>query len=830
MQKYRPLPFYFLNSGNMSEYSEEIIDAKVHELFVDGFGGCILFNDSTKGFGTDKYLTEEWFTMTERFILAAEKYGLKIWFTDGWRCPSGDVGDKIARQNPDLKQQRLIRNAAGNVEAIDVPWGFPAFEEPESSRLFIELVYEAYWKRLGNYFGKTLEGIFSDADNRRFDAFSAGMMDDDYYPWAKNFAANFHREYGYDITPHLSGIIDGRHSQVSYDYHCFCEKLYRRWFENNYRWCKDHGIRYTFHTSDTGPFPRSRCRRSSVFTEGNPLNFYQFSDYPGTDHELLALDGGTHFDHRLVPLKVSRGSAEAVYRTPTFAETKYDLRAKYAGSAAYLYGKEGAMSELFAAANWGATPGEFRRIAAWQMLQGVNFFVPHGIHHLFKGSSRYGAPPEQHLGTGGSIREINDFIAKYAFIASQGEFAPSVRVADITEAVRRGAEDVESFFTFTDMLNHAGISYVIVPEDDPDAIHALETLPPVPEREFTFTGGDLLAMRRKLNGEYFLLVCNLWSEEELSGTLAFMGRRYELALASGEMAVIGGPYEEYRKPQAFCQARQLSFPAPVTFAAPNRIPYHYNSQFKVAESLSTALKLLIPVDFASGATYDGQTLNVGRAVKIQDEPYLEYDISGAQGIHSFVLPAWKNRPMNLGKPNSTTGNDPGMPGDFKYYLPAYLEGDFDAELDVEKPFDHQVYVSYYILQIFNPEKCDVTLRPRRTSLVAGSWAKQGQPFYSGSATYCFDLDAVKGLAVLETPAAAVRVETFVDGMPRGVICFPPYRIDLGDVTEAKKLEIRVTNTFANEFEEFLAPSGLVGGACLLINEICCQFSIHSKRR
>ncbi len=816
MLKYRPLPFYFLNTGNMAAYSEEIIAAKVRQLYEDGFGGCILFNCAGDGFNNDCYLTEDWFTVTERFILAAERYGLKIWFTDGWRCPSGDVGDKIAKINPDLKQQRLVRNSAGEVEAVDVPWGFPAFEEPESSRLFIELVYEAYWKRLGKYFGKSLAGIFSDADNRRFDAFSASMMSDDYYPWSKNFASLFLNEYGYDITPHLSDIIDGKHSQASYDYHLLCEKLYRKWFENNYKWCIEHGINYTFHTSDTGPFPRSRCRRSSVFTEGNPLNFYKFSDFPGTDHELLALDGGTHFDSRLVQLKVSRGSADALYRTPTFAETKYDLRAKYVGSAAFLYGKQGALSELFAAANWGATPVEFRRIAAWQLLQGVNFFVPHGIHHKFKGASKYGAPPEQHYGTGGSIREINDFIAKYSFIASQGEFAPSVRVADITEAVRRGVEDVENFFTFTDMLNHAGISYVIVPEDDTSAVHALETLPPLPPREFSFTGGELLAMRRKLNGEYYLLVCNLWSEEELSGTLDFMGRRYEIILASGEMAVIGGPFEEYRSPRKFAHTVELPFPAKVSFAAHNRIPFHYNSQFTVAEDIVSPLKLLVPAEFASGVSFDGKPLQDGKSINLIDEPYVEFSVSGMAGGHRFELPAWRVRPLDLGKPDSSTGNDPGMPSDFKYYLPVYLEGDFDAILDVESPFDHQVYVSYYILHIYDPKRCDITLRRRRNSLAAGSWAMQGQPFYSGSVTYEFNVEGISGNAVLETPSATVRVEAFLDGVSRGATGFPPYRIELGDLTAAKLLTIRVTNTLANEYEEFLAPSGLVNSARLLL--------------
>jgi len=814
MQKYRPLPFYFLNTGDPSAYTEEKIDIKMRELYEDGFGGAILFNCAGDGFDNDRYLTEEFFAVTERFILAAEKYGLKIWITDGWRCPSGDVGDKVEKRNSEIYQRRLVRNADGNVEAVKVPWGFPAFEEPESSDLFIELVYEAYYKRLGKYFGKTFAGIFSDADNRRFDAFSASMMSDEYYPWAIDFDKKFQKEYGYDITPFLSDIIDGKHSKESYDYQCFAEKLYLNWFEKNYQWCKEHNILYTFHTSDTGPFPRSRCRRSSVFTEGNPLNFYKNADFPGTDHELLALDGGTHFDSRLVQLKVSRGSTNAVYRTPSFSETKYDLRAKYVGSAAYNYGKAGGMSELFAASNWGATPTEFRRIAAWQMLQGVNYFVPHGIHHVFKGSSKYGAPPEQHFGTGRSIRELNDFIAKYAFISSQGKFAPSVKVADITEAVRRGEEDVENFFTFTDMLNHAGISYVIVPENDPEAIQTLGKLPELPERDFTFTGGDLLAMRRELDGKHFLLVCNLWNEKEVAGTLEFEGRKLDIVLGSGEMAVIGSPYEEFRTPQTFARETALPFPAAVEFDAPNRVPYHYNSEFTITENLAGNLKLLIPQEFAAEAKYDGKELNNGKAVKLLDEPYVEFIVNSNAGKHSFELDDWKIRPLDLGKPDSATGNDPRLKSDYHSYLPVYLQGDFDAALDVDGEFDHQVYISYYILQIYDPKRCDVTLTPRRKTLDSGSWSTQGQPFYSGSAVYRFDITGMTGRATVEAPQAAVRVEAIVDGKSCGATGFAPFRIALGDISSAKTLELKVTNTLANEYEEYLAPSGLVGGAVL----------------
>ena len=174
--------------------------------------------------------------------------------------------------------------------------------------------------------------------------------------------------------------------------------------------------------------------------------------------------------------------------------------------------------------------------------------------------------------------------------------------------------------------------------------------------------------------------------------------------------------------QKFSLGVPLSFPAPVKFAAPNRVTFHYNSGFTVAETFSGQFDLLIPAEFAPGATFDGKPLQDGKPCFLLADPYVRYSVSGAAGVHRFELPAWRIRPADLGKPDSSTGNDPGMPSDFKYYLPVYLEGDFDAKLDVEKPFDHKVYVSYYILSIYDPMRCDVTLSPRRTALAAESWA------------------------------------------------------------------------------------------------------------
>jgi hypothetical protein len=166
-------------------------------------------------------------------------------------------------------------------------------------------------------------------------------------------------------------------------------------------------------------------------------------------------------------------------------------------------------------------------------------------------------------------------------------------------------------------------------------------------------------------------------------------------------------------------------------------------------------------------------------------------------------------------PNVGTGNEPEVTGDYHFYLPVLLRGEFDTALDIEGEFDHPVAGTYYILEIYAPARCDVSLTARRKKLAAGSWAEQGQIFYSGTTVYRFDVSSYSGEAVLSAPRAAAAVEVRLDGRSCGRTGFQPFLFPLGDITAAGTLEIAVTNTMANEYEEFKAPSGLIDGAALL---------------
>ena len=254
LDRYRPVPFYFLTTTDPGAYTPEAVFAAMEDCRNAGYGGIVLFNKPPQGFDQKGYLSEAWFDLTENFIASARRLEMQLWINDGFDYPPGDAAGRIAQAAPHLKQLRLRPNREGELRIAEVPWGFPAFEEPESSELFIKFVYEEYYKRFAPFFGDGITGFFSDADNRRVNASTVAQCGERYYPWCRRFPELFRERFGFDITTHLAELFGGRSPEIAEKYWNLCGELYRQWFANNHRWCAAHNVLYTFHTSDTGPF------------------------------------------------------------------------------------------------------------------------------------------------------------------------------------------------------------------------------------------------------------------------------------------------------------------------------------------------------------------------------------------------------------------------------------------------------------------------------------------------------------------------------------------------------------------------------------------------
>ena len=875
---YRPIPFYYITTHDMAELTYEKFYADLSDMKAKGYGGVIPFNRPPEGFSQEQYFTEDWFTMMENCIRACHDLGLRVWINDDFDCPSGAMGGRMEQLAPHLKPLRLRLNGE-NVSVEEVNWGFPAYEHPESAPLFQRWSMEEYKRRFGRYFGNTVVGFFCDADARRCNSNSLSPDHPmrDYFPWSNDFSETFRNVYGYEIEPYLPSIIRREPSAQSRDYWEHNGNLYFAWFGSNYRWCRENGLEYTFHTSDCAPFPYSRTPFNSAFAEGKAIEAGINCDWPGTDHETLRLNGNPFclFREMLNPREyVVYGETDDHRRSKKFYDVYADLRAKQAQSCAFLHDKKGVMCEMFAGVSWAASYKELRNIHSWQLMQGVTFVVLQAYHYKIHGQTKNFAPLSfgRKSHTDFDMKAYNDAVADNAFRCAQGRLKVDLALLDATDSIWAGSADSETELLLAKHLNHAPQGYVIadlkaieqkassfravvnpglpLTQQERSRIQKLGLILLEAEEAFDLTvleekvptgiqwdgNGQVMFMRRRLDsGEEMLILGNIESDDVLTGKLHWGEKTYEVELTSGELAFLGGPWEQYRTPDAQHVQYELSACADVKFHSPNiipiqrweneqvksvtlkapedRLPYElvlkwcdksipvkYNEPsglnprfcFHAATPLPDLRLLVSKVFYESlpvSLEMDGKALEVTGSAEVLDDPYLCLECPVAKGSHTVTL------------------HLPRLPACRDLI---FLQGDFDA--DVKTSGDIATYGSAYSLHQYLPDKVTFTLSARRSRLdVHESWTEQGQPFYSGVAEYCFALELPEDAtdAYLVFPEVRDAVKVWLDECYQGSAIFPPYQIPVSAAKGSHTVRVQVANTLGNQLDGVKLRSGIL---------------------
>ena len=850
IDKFRPIPFYFITTDNPDELTYDKAYESLKELKKGGFGGIILFNKPPHGFNKHNYLSDEWFSMVKNFILAAKDLSLRVWINDGFDYPPGGVAGKIEETDKTLSQQRF-RLCDGKIVFEKVGWGYPAFEYKRSSELFIELVYEAYKREIGEYFGNVVEGFFSDADNRRVNAniFAENSVEHDFFPWCDGFEESFMEIYSYDIIPHLEKIARREECKEAVDYWDHTSRLYQQWFAGNYEWLKANGLKYTFHTSDTSPLPISRAERSSVFMEGRALDIESKCDFPGTDQELLEINANKiFFKEDIYEPEVSWGDNSKAIRNDKYYDLYEDVRSKQPASAAFLYDKETAMCEMFAASNWGATYGDLREIMCWQVMQGIGFIVPHAYHYRLLGETKYFAPPDfsanSHLNA--EIKEFNDTLATYAAICNEGKLIAPVALLDITNDLWEGKDTGKEFFDSVSYLTHSPYGYVIADmkgikrkasefkvavnpgvslsaEDEQffkdnniilitaDELDKLSELIPV---DACFEGvGKPAYMRRMTDEGEMIILANVNNKEPVCGKISFKGKEHKIELFCGELCYFTEKTAFMRKPFDLRGKKKiiLSDKAEISWGDENIIPIERwmteeyepitknNNEDKMMFTYTVKSpvgkgKLFIPKDsfgIVKKITVDGAELKSFGQEKIFDDDYVVFEITEGmhEGKHKLVIE---------------------KEGSFSSTDLLLIKGEFDLQLNIyEKFYKKSAY--QYNMHRYIPRDAEIYLStPGKELSLDKSWTEQGRPFYSGEGTYKFSfrLDEASENAVLVLPKVSHTCRVTIDGKECGAKLWSPYAYEFNLEAGEHNIEIKVTNTLANMLEFYKAPSGI----------------------
>lgn len=216
---------------------------------------------------------------------------------------------------------------------------------------FLETTHEKYAKALGDEFGKSIYGMFSD---------EVGMLGR--LPWSTCLPEYFLKRNGYDIrnvlnAMHYSDVKDAY--KIRYDFYQTIHELFRESYHKQVsNWCDNHHLLYATEVPS--------MRRSTQI----------YSHVPGgdTSHEKLGRSLDWVYDRYLASY---RSCAQGV------------------SSMARQMGRDFAMIESFHSVGWSMTLQDAKWMFDLLGAQGINLYNVHAFYYTIDSITKHDAPPSQ---------------------------------------------------------------------------------------------------------------------------------------------------------------------------------------------------------------------------------------------------------------------------------------------------------------------------------------------------------------------------------------------------------------------------------------------------
>ena len=389
------------------------------------------------------YLGPKFMECVRACVEEAHARGMYAWIYDEDRWPSGFAGGLTVAPEPDHRMQymlckvdnrlalvseRLITFSAKEVDGMlgdfcrndspnlasdqdrlvqffpqPMPLGIPWFNDyaylallnPDAVRAFLESTYELYAEEVGDYFGGTVPGIFTDEPSILYGGGS--FLGLPAVPWTADLGAYFQERNGYDLLAHLPSLFFdvGEYHRVRYDYwRAVTERFVESFTKQIYDWCEDHNLAFTGH------FMAEDTLLGQIQWIGAAMPHYPYQHIPGID-------------------KLHRWVNEGAGTVLTF---------KQLDSAVCQLGKPRAFCENYGCAGQDFAHAGRKWIGDWSYVLGVNFNDPHIPLYSMRGERKRDCPqalsyqqpwwPDHRL--------IADYMGRLSYALSQGQ-----RVVDV---------------------------------------------------------------------------------------------------------------------------------------------------------------------------------------------------------------------------------------------------------------------------------------------------------------------------------------------------------------------------------------------------------------
>ena len=220
---------------------------------------------------------------------------------------------------------------------------------------FIDVTFPGYKNSVGEDFGKTVMGVFTDEPHTDPD-FGGTIR------WSPDLNSRFKQLFGYDLDPNMISVYQetGDWKKVRHDYYATILDLFiNRWSLPMSQYCKDNNLIWTGHYWEHGwPSPAKGPDNMAM---------YAFHDMPGID--------------LLFNNEKERPDQFGNIRSP-----------KELSSVANQLGKKRTLSETYGGSGWDFRFDEMKRNGDWQYVLGVNFMNQHLSYVSLMGDRKHDYP------------------------------------------------------------------------------------------------------------------------------------------------------------------------------------------------------------------------------------------------------------------------------------------------------------------------------------------------------------------------------------------------------------------------------------------------------
>jgi len=276
--------------------------------------------------------------------------------------PGHNLVTNVARQNGqriaviDRPVDSVIRGLhyIGDGPEEDEP---PAADllNPAAVQCFMRLVYERYFQEMGEHFGKTVLGIFTDEPG----LLGRNRETEKLWPGTTGILPIVNELLGYDFTPHLPALWyddepDAERHRVAY-MQAVRRRLEATYYQPISDWCETHGVALMGHPSHPDEIGMER-------------HFH----IPGQDIVWRYIE----------PDK------------PSALEGYQSTQAKCSSSAMLHLGRRRNSNECYGAYGHELTYEETKWIADWLFVRGVNMLLPHAFYYSIRGERFDERPPD----------------------------------------------------------------------------------------------------------------------------------------------------------------------------------------------------------------------------------------------------------------------------------------------------------------------------------------------------------------------------------------------------------------------------------------------------